>query len=87
MCRKDRQDNPDGWKAANACLGSAGLLSVVMPCYRLAGRAGANIETVRRLLDGKVRFEIVPVDDGSGDGTAAELQQAATAHPETVRPV
>ena len=58
-----------------------------MPCYRLAGRAGANVEIVRKLLDGRVRFEIVPVDDGSGDGTDAELRQAAAAHPETVRPV
>lgn len=58
-----------------------------MPCYRLAGRAGANIEMVRQLLDGRVRFEIVPVDDGSGDGTDAELRQAAAAHPESVRPV
>ncbi len=58
-----------------------------MPCYRLAGRAGANVEAVRRLLDGQVRFEIVPVDDGSGDGTDADLRRAAAAHPETVRPV
>jgi glycosyltransferase involved in cell wall biosynthesis len=63
------------------------MLSVVMPCFRLAGRAGANVEAVRRLLDGQVRFEIVAVDDGSGDGTGAELRQAAAAHPETVRPV
>lgn len=87
MGRKDRQNKFWDWKAANACLGTAGMLSVVMPCYRLAGRAGANVEAVRRLLDGQVRFEIVPVDDGSGDGTDVELRQAAAAHPETVRPV
>jgi glycosyltransferase involved in cell wall biosynthesis len=29
----------------------------------------------------------VPVDDGSGDGTAGELRQMAAAHPMTVRPV
>lgn len=87
MNRESRQITSGDWNAAIACLGPAGLLTVVMPCYRLAGRAGANVETVRRLLDGRIRFEIVPVDDGSLDGTDAELRQAAAAHPETVRPV
>ena len=85
-----RIENPVGasaWQAAQACLGCGGLLSVVMPCYRLVGRAGANVETVYRLLEGRIRFEIVPVDDGSGDGTDAELRQAAAVHPECVRPV
>jgi glycosyltransferase involved in cell wall biosynthesis len=63
------------------------MLSVVMPCYRLAGRARINIEAVHNLLAGRARFEIVPVDDGSGDGTDAELRHAAAAHPDTVRPV
>ena len=87
MGQEDRQNKPGDWTAANQCLGPAGMLSVVMPCYRLAGRAGANVEAVRRLLDGQLSFEIVPVDDGSGDGTDAELRQAAATHPETVRPV
>ena len=87
MGRKDKFNETGGWTAAQACLGAAGLLSVVMPCYRLAGRAGANVERVRSLLEGQVPFEIVPVDDGSADGTGEELQQAAVAHPQTVRPV
>ena len=84
---KHREIKSGDWSAANACLGSVGMLSVVMPCYRLAGRAGRNVESVRQLLAGHVRFELVPVDDGSGDGTDAELRQAAADHPETVRPV
>ncbi len=87
MRRTDELNDPGGWTAANECLGPAGMLSVVMPCFRLAGRAGANVETVHRLLDGRVRFEIVPVDDGSGDGSDAELRAVAAAHPDTVRPV
>jgi glycosyltransferase involved in cell wall biosynthesis len=87
MLSKDAQGRPDGWEAARICLGPAGRLSVIMPCYRLAGRAAANVETVRRLLDGRVPFEIVPVDDGSDDGTADELRQAAQAFPDVVRPV
>jgi len=77
---------PD-WSMVRECLGADGLLSVVMPCYCMDARAAANVETVRQLLDGQVRFEIVPVDDGSPDGTADELRRAAVAHADTVRPV
>jgi glycosyltransferase involved in cell wall biosynthesis len=58
-----------------------------MPCYNMAAHAARNVETVRRLLEGNIPFEIVPVDDGSADGTAAALRQAAVSHEETVRPV
>ena len=64
-------------------------LSVVMPFYRLAATAEANVRAVAELLGGAgVPHEIVPVDDGSGDGTAAALAAAARAlGPERVRPV
>lgn len=75
------------WEDVQACLGPDGMLSVIMPCYHLAGRAAANAETVRSLLDGRVRFEIVPVDDGSADGTEEGLRKASDARPEVVRPV
>lgn len=58
-----------------------------MPCYCMAARAAVNVETVLKLLQGQVRFEIVPVDDGSPDATAETLRQSAAAHPDTVRPV
>ena len=87
MGQKDRPNQPGDWNDAHTCLGSDGMLSVVMPCYRLQSQAVANVETVRKLLDGHIRFEVVPVDDGSGDGTDAELRRAADAHPDTVRPV
>ena len=83
----NKAQQPDDWKSAQECLGPDGLLSVVMPCYRLAGRAGANVETVCRLLGKRIRFEVVPVDDGSDDGTDAELRQVADEHPDVVRPV
>ena len=82
-----RKQEQSAWDDVQACLGPTGMLSVVMPCYRLADRAVANIETVRTLLEGRIRFEIVPVDDGSADGTDKGLRQAAAAHPDAVRPV
>ena len=87
MGRNEKLSGLGSWNTVNECLGAGGRLSIVMPCYRLAGRAGVNVEIVRQLLEGRIRFEIVPVDDGSGDGTDAELRQAAAAHPDTVRPV
>ena len=63
------------------------LLSVVMPCYRLAGPVGKNLRAVADLL-APIPFEIVPVDDGSGDGTAEAISAAAAEiGPERCRPV
>jgi glycosyltransferase involved in cell wall biosynthesis len=75
------------WQAAGECLGPQGLLSVIMPAYRLEKVIGANLERVRTLLDGHIPFEIVVVDDGSGDGTAAAIEAARARYPETIRPV
>ncbi|MBO7721894.1 MAG: glycosyltransferase [Kiritimatiellae bacterium] len=51
-----------------------GRLSVVMPFYRLAGAAGANLREVAELFESRgVETELVPVDDGSGDGTDGVL--------------
>ena len=57
-----------------------------MPSYKLGGKIGGNVERVARLLDGRIRFEIVPVDDGSGDGSADELRAVAARIPQ-VKPV
>lgn len=54
------------------------LLSVVMPAYRLASTIAENIRRVDATLrTAGVRHEIVPVDDGSGDGTADAIASAA----------
>lgn len=82
-----RSRKPDGWQAARECLGPAGLLSVVMPCYRLGASVAANVERVCRLLEGRVPYEVVPVDDGSGDGSDLELQRVAARRSGVVRPV
>ena len=55
------------------------MLSVVLPSYHLADRIEANLRTVAESLRraGIVPFELLPVDDGSGDGTPAALKRAA----------
>ena len=79
----------DGTSAAFAAPRGFEMLSVVMPCYRLAATAEANVRAVADLLDrGGVPHEIVPVDDGSGDGTDEALLAAARAlGGDRVRPV
>ena len=49
-------------------------LSIVMPLYKLAAEAEANLLSVAELFEQHgVETELVPVDDGSGDGTDAVL--------------
>jgi len=49
-------------------------VSVVVPVRNEAGNIAPLIEEIARALDGKWPFEIVYVNDGSTDGTAAELK-------------
>ncbi len=78
----------DLWEDARAVLGGE-TLSVVMPVFRLAETVGANLAKVDRLLaPSGVRYELVPVDDGSGDGTAGVLSAFRCSSPNgACRPV
>lgn len=52
-------------------------LSVVLPAYREAGVIGATVERLRRELEPVLGdVEIVVIDDGSDDDTAAEARSA-----------
>lgn len=75
------------WRSAKACLGQKGCLSVIMPAYGLEPVIERNVETVCNLLRGHIPFEVLPVDDGSRDGTAEAIRRAASQDPEHVRPV
>ena len=75
------------WDAARQCLGSNGQLSVIMPVYGLEQVIEQNIDTVCSLLNHNIPFEILPVDDGSHDNTAAALKHAAAKNPQNVHPV
>ncbi len=56
------------------------LLSVVLPCYRLGPKIEANLARCAASLRAQgVPFELVPVDDGSGDGSDAAMARAAAA--------
>ncbi len=75
------------WTSAQEIL-KGDLLSVILPVYHLAETIEANLAQVVRCLDaGGIPYELVPVDDGSGDGTAEALRRAAAAFPQIVRPV
>lgn len=60
-------------------------LSVVLPCYRLGTVIAENLRRVEAELSG-LPHELVPVDDGSDDGTAEALRRAARENP-AVHPV
>lgn len=89
MSTEGRTKLGEKWAIARETVGS-GRLSVVMPVYNLASEIAANIARTAELFDShELRAELVPVDDGSTDGTAAELARAAQAKYEhvVVRPV
>ncbi len=78
------------WALTRETVGE-GRLSVVMPVYNLASTIAANLrETAELFASHGVRAELIPVDDGSSDGTADVLGGLATTDPDAVvviRPV
>ena len=61
-------------------------LTVVIPVYNEAGNVAPLAAEVKASLAGKIAYELIFVDDGSTDATAAELA-ALAAHDAAVRPV
>jgi glycosyltransferase involved in cell wall biosynthesis len=63
------------------------LVSVVIPAYREVDSLDQLLSELHAALDGMdAPFEIVMVDDGSGDGTAERLLEASR-HDPRIRPV
>ena len=56
-------------------------LSVVIPARNEAPNVAPLVAEIRRALDGRIDYEIVYVDDGSGDATAAEIRRACGEFP------
>ncbi len=77
------------WRLTREMVGTDHL-SVIMPLYKLAATAADNLRLVADLFEQhEVNAELVPVDDGSQDGTdtiLSELAQATYSHV-TIRPV
>jgi len=65
------------WRLTRDAIGT-GRLSVVMPVYNLSATIEENLVATAALFDShSVRAELVPVDDGSADGTADAIRRAA----------
>lgn len=60
------------WLSARELVGN-GLLSVIMPAYNLGTTIAQNLRVVHELLEGKLAFELIVVDDGSTDDTRAAI--------------
>ena len=69
-----------------APVATAPEISVVVPVYNEAGNVAELSAEIVFALRREASFEIVFVDDGSTDATAAELVRLAAIHPE-LRPV
>jgi dolichol-phosphate mannosyltransferase len=56
-------------------------VAVVVPVRNEAGNIASLVAEIAKALDGQWRFELIYVDDGSSDGTAAELKRLMTHYP------
>ena len=57
-------------------------LSVVIPVKNEAENIGPLVGEIRAALDGLAEYEILYVDDGSSDGTVAEISRVAAKIPQ-----
>ena len=65
------------WRLTRDTIGT-GRRSVVMPVYNLSATIEGNLVATAELFDShSIRAELVPVDDGSADGTADAIRRAA----------
>lgn len=60
---------------------SGPAVSVVVPVRNEAGNIAPLVNEIAKALQGRYGFEIVYVNDGSSDGTAAELKRLRTDRP------
>lgn len=56
-------------------------LSIVVPVFNESGNLGPLVDEIERALAGRLRFEVIVIDDGSADGTGAEAMDLASTRP------
>jgi dolichol-phosphate mannosyltransferase len=56
-------------------------LSIVIPARNEAENIAPLVAEIAAALDGKLAYEVIYIDDGSSDGTAAAVRAVAGAHP------
>ena len=61
-------------------------LSVILPAFNLSKKIGANLDKVESVLKRTgLTYELIPVDDGSTDGTSEILRRWASGGDGNVR--
>jgi glycosyltransferase involved in cell wall biosynthesis len=61
-------------------MAQAARVSILLPCYELAGSIAGNIDRVVTALAGEPGVEVIVADDGSTDGTRLAAERAAVPH-------
>ena len=69
--------NESDWTAARRLFGEGGL-SVVLPCHNLASSIAENLTRLDGLLAAQgFPYQLIPVDDGSTDGTGEAVEEVS----------
>ena len=75
------------WELTRETVGEGGL-SIVMPVFNLASQIADNLDATANLFERQgIKTELVPVDDGSTDGTAQAIVAFAAANSGRLRHV
>lgn len=85
MSESNNNTQSPEWDTARSQIGN-GMLSVIMPAYRLGSSIAANILHVHNIFSDQIPFEIIAVDDGSNDNTDVEIERIAKKLP-NIKPV